>query len=71
MPARDFTAVTELPGIRVTLEQFSMLHARYHHAAGYFAGKEVLEVACPGGPRWADIQAASRCPRRRQVVCQQ
>lgn len=49
MTTRDFSTVTELPGVGATREQLSMLYTRYHLAAAYSKGKEVLEVACGAG----------------------
>ncbi|HEV2489273.1 MAG TPA: class I SAM-dependent methyltransferase [Candidatus Acidoferrales bacterium] len=45
----DFASVTEQPGLPTTREGLSMLHARYAFAAGFCAGKNVLEVACGAG----------------------
>lgn len=49
MTTRDFSTLTELPGIGATREQLSMLCTRYHLAARHCEGKAVLEVACGGG----------------------
>jgi len=46
---RDFSTVTELPGVGATREQLSMLYTRYHLAASHCEGKVVLEVACGVG----------------------
>jgi ubiquinone/menaquinone biosynthesis C-methylase UbiE len=46
---RDFSTVTELPGIGATREQLSMLYTRYHLAARHCEGKAVLELACGAG----------------------
>ncbi|MBI1977884.1 MAG: class I SAM-dependent methyltransferase [Candidatus Omnitrophica bacterium] len=45
----DFTTVTERPGGRATQEQLSMLYTRYHFAASFCQGKDVLEVGCGAG----------------------
>lgn len=45
----DYTAVTEVTGNRVTREALSMLYTRYHTAAVFCEGKDVLEVACGSG----------------------
>lgn len=45
----DYTAVTEVTGNRVTREALSMLYTRYHTAAAFCEGKDVLEVACGSG----------------------
>ncbi len=45
----SYATVTELPGSGVTPEQLSMLYTRYHLAADFGAGKDVLEVACGPG----------------------
>ena len=44
-----YADVTEAPGLRGTREQLSMLYTRYHTAAGYAQGREVLEVGCGPG----------------------
>jgi SAM-dependent methyltransferase len=49
LSAPDFSSVTELPLQRATRMQMSMLRTRYHWAAQYTAGKDVLEVACGAG----------------------
>ncbi|HTQ40713.1 MAG TPA: class I SAM-dependent methyltransferase [Pirellulales bacterium] len=55
----DFSTVTELPGIRATSQQRSMLYTRYHLAKLHCVDKDVLEVACGAGlglgylARWA------------------
>ena len=46
---RDYTAVTELPGSKLTPEQHERIYQRYHLAKQYAAGKRVLEVACGAG----------------------
>lgn len=46
---RDYTVVTEVPGGRATTEQLARLYHRYHTAAQYCEGKQVLEVACGAG----------------------
>ena len=45
----DYTNVTEVPGLRATREQISMLYTRYRMAAMFCEGKDVLEVACGAG----------------------
>lgn len=45
----DFSSVTEVPGLRATDEQRSMLYTRYHLARTRSVGKDVLEVACGAG----------------------
>jgi 2-polyprenyl-3-methyl-5-hydroxy-6-metoxy-1,4-benzoquinol methylase len=45
----DFTTVTEMPGALASAEQLSMLYTRYHFAASFCQGKEVLEVGCGAG----------------------
>jgi ubiquinone/menaquinone biosynthesis C-methylase UbiE len=47
--AGDYTTVTEVPGVRATREQMSMLYTRYKTAAAFCGGKDVLEVACGSG----------------------
>jgi len=45
----DYSVVTELPGVLASREQLSRMVHRYHTAAAYCEGKDVLEVACGGG----------------------
>jgi SAM-dependent methyltransferase len=45
----DFTVVTEIPGLGATRDQLSILYTRYHWAAGFVKGKDVLEAACGAG----------------------
>ena len=46
----DYSPVTETAGNRVTGEALSMLYTRYAFAAQLSEGRDVLEVACGGGP---------------------
>jgi SAM-dependent methyltransferase len=46
----DYSVVTETVGSRVTSEALSMLYTRYAFAARLAEGRDVLEVACGGGP---------------------
>ncbi|MFN3975396.1 MAG: class I SAM-dependent methyltransferase [Dehalococcoidia bacterium] len=46
---KDYTPVTELPGLRTTPEALAMAVTRYALAARHAQGKEVLEVACGPG----------------------
>ena len=48
--AVDYSGVTEVLGSRVTPEALSMLYTRYTFAATLAEGRDVLEVACGGGP---------------------
>lgn len=45
----SYTSVTERPGLSVTREQLAMLYTRYHTAAKFCEGKDVLEVGCGPG----------------------
>jgi len=45
----SYTAVTELPGEKIPREQLSRISERYHWAASYSEGKDVLECACGAG----------------------
>ena len=45
----DYSQVTELVGARGSRAQFARMCQRYQFAAGFCAGKEVLEVACGAG----------------------
>lgn len=44
-----FVEVTELAGQEISVEQLDRLCHRYHWAASYCDGKDVVEVACGGG----------------------
>ncbi|PIV55873.1 hypothetical protein COS16_05700 [Candidatus Desantisbacteria bacterium CG02_land_8_20_14_3_00_49_13] len=44
-----YFTVTELPGLKASREQIERLFHRYHFAAQFCTGKEVLEVACGSG----------------------
>lgn len=46
---RDYTAVTETPGVKASKEQLARLYQRYHFALQFCRDKEVLEVACGAG----------------------
>jgi SAM-dependent methyltransferase len=45
-----FVGVTEMAGQRAPAEQVDRVCHRYHWAAGYADGKDVLEIACGAGP---------------------
>jgi len=45
----DYRTVTEIPGDQGTREQLERMFHRYHFAAIFCSGKEVLEVACGAG----------------------
>jgi ubiquinone/menaquinone biosynthesis C-methylase UbiE len=45
----DFVAFTEIAGDEVSAEQIERIARRYYWAAGYCAGKDVLEAACGTG----------------------
>lgn len=45
----SYTAVTELPGEKIPREQLARISERYHWAASYSEGKDVLECACGAG----------------------
>ncbi len=47
---RDFSSVTELPGLRETRSNLTQMYTRYRWAAELAAGRRVLELACGGGP---------------------
>ena len=49
MTTKDFSIITETPGVGATAEQLSAIYTRYHFAARHAAGKDVLEVACGVG----------------------
>lgn len=44
-----YEIVTELPGTEISLEQLQRQINRYHFAAKYCLGKDVLELACGAG----------------------
>ncbi len=46
---KTYATVTELPGNGATREQQAMVYTRYHLAARFSNGKDVLEVACGPG----------------------
>ncbi len=58
--APDYAAVTEATDGRVTREALSMLYTRYRYAAGYCAGRDVLEVACGSGPGLGYLAGTAR-----------
>ena len=45
----DYTAITEIPGTRLTREALAMHRSRYAFAQPLCVGKDVLEVACGAG----------------------
>ncbi len=45
----DYTAITEFPGQKASMEQLARLYQRYRFAKKYARGKDVLEVACGSG----------------------
>lgn len=49
MQNRDFSLVSETPGLGVTKENASMLMTRYAFARKYCEGKDVLEISCGAG----------------------
>lgn len=48
--ADRFVTITELTGDQAPLEQIDRLIERYHWAAEYSKGKDVVELACGSGP---------------------
>lgn len=46
---RDYTPITEVPGIGADKDQLARLYHRYHLASRYCTGKRALEVACGPG----------------------
>jgi len=58
--AHDFNTVTELSGDDVTRQQIASACHRYTWAAGYCAGKDVLEVACGSGMGLGIIAGVAR-----------
>lgn len=49
MDIRDFSLVSEAPGLGVTKENASMLMTRYAFARRFCEGKDVLEMSCAAG----------------------
>lgn len=49
MQKRDFSLVSEAPGLGVTKENASMLMTRYAFARSFCEGKDVLEMSCAAG----------------------
>jgi len=48
--AADYSAVTEVAGRQVSREALSMLYTRYAFGATLADSRDILEVACGGGP---------------------
>ena len=57
---RDYSTVTEVPGVLVTGEAFRMAHSRYAFAAEHCEGRDVLEIACGAGPGLGRVGAHAR-----------
>jgi ubiquinone/menaquinone biosynthesis C-methylase UbiE len=57
---KDFSTVSEAPGIRVTRENADMLYTRYAFARRISADKDVLEVACGAGMGLRLVAEAAR-----------
>lgn len=45
----NYALITELPGLKATQEQMTMLYQRYNFARQFVKKKDVLEVACGSG----------------------
>lgn len=56
----DFSEVTELAGSEISAEQLERMVHRYHWAAGYCRGKDVVEVACGSGQGLGLLSAVAR-----------
>jgi SAM-dependent methyltransferase len=56
----DFVTLTEISGDDVTVEQVERLARRYHWAAGYCDGRDVLEAACGAGQGVGYIASGAR-----------
>jgi ubiquinone/menaquinone biosynthesis C-methylase UbiE len=54
-----FADVTELAGTEISAEQLERMSHRYHWAAGFCAGKDVVEVACGSGQGLGILAATS------------
>jgi SAM-dependent methyltransferase len=61
MARKNFSLVTELPGLRFTREQLEMMNQRYGFASRYCAGRDVLDAGCGGGQ---GIRYLGSCARR-------
>lgn len=47
--APDYSHITEVPGLKASLDQLEKAYHRYHFARKFSIGKEILEVACGSG----------------------
>ena len=45
----DYSAITEIPGVKGSQEQLARLYQRYHFARELGEGKDVLEIGCGAG----------------------
>lgn len=54
-----FADVTELAGTQISTEQLERMSHRYHWAAQFCSGKDVVEVACGSGQGLGILAAAS------------
>lgn len=45
----DYSHITEVPGLKASLDQLEKAYHRYHFARKFSIGKEMLEVACGSG----------------------
>jgi ubiquinone/menaquinone biosynthesis C-methylase UbiE len=46
---KNYSSITESPGMKATREQLARLYHRYRFASDFVKGKSVLEVACGSG----------------------
>jgi len=60
MSEAEFSTVTEMPGNGVSTQQLTSIRTRYHWAARYAEGKDVLEVGCGGGQGLGYLARAAR-----------
>jgi len=59
----NYVEVTEVAGDDISREQLARMRARYHWAATYCAGRDVLEVACGTGPGLGFLAKTARSLR--------
>jgi SAM-dependent methyltransferase len=56
----EFSEVTELAGTEISSEQLERMSHRYHWAAQYCSGKDVLEVGCGSGQGLGILHSVAR-----------
>lgn len=56
----QYADVTELAGTEITVEQLERMSHRYHWAASFCSGKDVVEVACGSGQGLGILSSVAR-----------